>query len=152
MVARLRVPLGTLLLFAVACGSGTTVPLNASIGGTWNGSGVASFGAGGSYTYDSTVVITVSGDVATVRGVCSDGTGTVAATGSGNSASVTGTLTCQGIPLSGCESVVFTYTQVAVTLTSNNTIQMGATGNANGCSESTTLTTAFTGTLFTGNP
>jgi hypothetical protein len=126
---------------------GNTTPLSVNFAGTWGGPARAEFSAGGSLTYDTAMVVAVSGNMASVSGVCPDGTASVTLAGSGASALYSGTLTCPAIPISGCETVVFTYTEAALTLTGTTSLILASAGSASGCGYTYGLVTTFNGTL-----
>lgn len=136
-------------LFAIAVvalfACSNSAPLSAGLAGSWIGTAVARFGSGGSVTYDATIVVTVASDTVSVAGICPDGTGLMALTGSGTSASSSGTLTCPGIALAGCEAVVFSYAKADVLLDGATSLVFAATGSASGCGDTETLVTSFFG-------
>lgn len=114
-----------------ACSNSPGEPLNTALAGTWSGPVTLTYNSGGdSASYTGHIVVAVSGNSASVADVCPYGSGTLTATGSGNSATWSGNLVCPTLafPGGGCPSLVFTY--------------QNATGTLNG----TTLTVVFTGT------
>jgi hypothetical protein len=128
-----RAVLGLVAVSLSACGSSSSgqAPLNSAFAGTWAGS----FAFTGALTGSASgqLTITVSGNSMQVGFMCPDGTGTVTASGSGNTASWSGSLVCP--PTSGvsnCSAAVFTFTSVAPTL-SSNTLNVLAQGNMSGC-------------------
>jgi hypothetical protein len=130
------------MLGLAGCGGAT---LSGGLDGEWTGNAVAAFGAGGSYTYPAALLVGVSGNTATLRNFCSDGTGSVSATGSDDSASYSGNFTCASIPIADCAAVVFIYTKLSVTLTGTDSLAFAGTGSAGGCGENTSLVTTLVG-------
>jgi hypothetical protein len=151
-----------LLVVCAACGSssvpdaGSNLPLSAEFAGTWGGPAVAVFSVSGSrtgsFTYDAALVVATSGTTASITGVCPDGTGSRAVTGSGTSASssgvfLPGTLGCPAIVIANCPTVLFTYLRADMTLTGPTTLNVTATGSARGCGNMVDVTTTFDLTL-----
>ncbi|MGO9830703.1 MAG: hypothetical protein ACLPJH_11230 [Myxococcaceae bacterium] len=101
--------------------------------------------------YTGHIVVTVSGNSASVAGVCPYGSGrltsgTLTAAGSGNSATWSGNLVCPafGFPGGGCPSLVFTYQNVTGTL-DGTTLTVVYTGTSAGCGGGA-LSMTFVGT------
>ena len=153
-----RLP-GALLAVCAACGS-SSVPdagrLSAGFAGTWGGSAVAVFSVSGSrtgsLTYDAALVVATSGTTASITGLCPDGTGSLAVTGSGTSGSssgvsLSGALGCPAFVLANCSMVTFTYQRADMALTGPTTLNVTATGSARGCGNMVDLTTTFDMTL-----
>jgi hypothetical protein len=125
----------------IAC----STPLDYGFAGHWFDSTTwaSTGGAGGSYKGD--LIIAVSGNTATVAQICLDGTGSVDATGAGDSAAWSGRFACPVIQLSNCGSVVITYTDAMATLTigTPDSLTFVARGTAAGCSKSDALTVTW---------
>jgi hypothetical protein len=149
-------------LFAVACGGssneggtnqqtgGTTQQpppsLDSNFSGTWNGTTTLTFTGNQPSAYASRVVVAVSGTSATLADVCPDGSGTITVTGSGESASWSGTLNCPSIAFTNCAAVAFTYHTGSMALNGNGSLTVQGTGLAAGCGVTLNLTTTFVGT------
>jgi hypothetical protein len=137
-----------------ACGgssnSSSTGPLpdlDPAFGGTWNGMvtvtvpGVAPSSAPGQ------LMVATSGKTATITQVCPDGSGTVLATGSGDAAAWSGSLTCPPVAVSVCPAVTATLTSASATLGAGaSTLTVLASGSASGCSYTSDVTLGFVGT------
>jgi hypothetical protein len=150
------------VLFAVACGGssneggnnqqtgGTTQQpppsLDSNFSGTWNGTTTLTFTGNQPSAYASRLVIAVSGGSATLADVCPDGSGTATVSGSGQSASWSGTLTCPAVQFTNCAAVAFTYQSATMTLSGNGSLTVQGTGLAAGCGVTLNLTTTFVGT------
>jgi hypothetical protein len=136
-----------------ACGSSHATPpppLSDGFFGTWGGSTVALFppAGGDNLVVDSPVVVTVSGNTASISGICLDGSSAMTVTGSGTSASFSGSLTCPtALQLFGCPSFIYRYTQAAVSLTSATSLSIVTRGLAEGCGMTEDFSTTFTGVL-----
>ena len=133
-----------------ACGSSNgSSGLNAAFAKTWTGTTTTTV-SGQTFTgTNGHLTITVSGNNATVNTVCPDASGSVNATGSGNSASWSGTLACPPVQVTGCpSSLTLTYTTATLTLSSDNkTLNVQAGGTVSGCNfNNTPFTTTFAGT------
>ena len=156
--------------FVLVCACGSSPAPSTNLAGNWQGSAVISFVArSGLYLTESNVLaVTVSGDAATISGVCGGyvppniGPGTVAATvstiGSGTFAAFTGALTCPARVLGRCADVVFTYTSVAIlagmTNDSNHpelngpmTLSFAAAGLSTACGRADQVETTLIGYL-----
>jgi len=94
-----------------------------------------------------TALVTVSGETANVE-VCENGS--IAFTGSGNSASFSGSFTCpDAYSLSGdftCSTITVVFTSGTATL-SNGTLTVTTNGTASGCNASYSITQTQTGTM-----
>jgi hypothetical protein len=144
-----KVMLGLVAISLSACGGSSGSPgqagLNTAFGGLW----VGTFTLAGAITGSATgqLAVSVSGDSMDVGFLCPDGTGTVTASGSGNSASWSGSLVCP--PTSGasnCPAGVFTFSSMASTL-SGTTLNVLAQSNLSGCpSGNGAFTLSFSGT------
>jgi hypothetical protein len=145
-----------LLIIAAAlalagCGSSTTTEpltdLNPAFGGTWNGNTLVSAQGLPSSSFPSQLVIVASGRTATITKVCPGGTGTVVASGSGNSAAWTGSLACPPVQVSACPAVTATLTSANGSLSADaTTLTVQAAGTASGCSATSAVTLSFVGT------
>jgi hypothetical protein len=142
---RLLVTVAALLLSACGGSSSDGAQLDSALTGTWNGQTTVSFPGYAPFYYQSYLHIAVSGQNAVVTAICPDGSGSVTATGTGESASWHGSLSCPGVPLGSCPSVSATYTSATATL-SNGTMSAQAVGTATGCGMTSNVTVSFTGT------
>lgn len=137
----MRLALGVLIVF---CGCGASAPLSQSLGGVWKGTANVNFTGGSPYAYFATVTVSVTGNSANISGVCTDGSGTVVATGSGTSALYNGTLACAPVELAGC-SLALTYSSVAIRETTSG-LDVLCTGTSMFCTSADTVFTDFSGT------
>ena len=125
-----------------ACGSNT---LNGAFAKAWLGTSTVTILGQAPVDFPSQLNITVSGDSATLTNICPDGSGSMTATGSGNSAAWSGSVACF-VPGNSC-TVTLTYKSTALSLsTDNRTITSDASGTADGCGLNTTFTVHFVGT------
>ncbi len=150
---RLKVLLGWTLAVLCACGGaaspdgGTANELAAGFAGTWGGPMVTRFAIGGELNLASVVYVTVSGGSASLSGVCPDGSGPMAVSGSGTSASFSGSLACPNVAISGCDDLNITYSQALLSLVSATNLELTVTGVANGCGLTSEAVSTFSGTL-----
>jgi hypothetical protein len=129
------------VLVLCACGSS---PLNSAFGKAWLGTSTVTIPGQAPVSFTSQLNITVSGDNATLTNLCPDGSGSLTATGSGNSAAWSGSVSCF-IPGNGC-TLTLTYKSTALSLSSDNrTLTSDASGTASGCGLNTTFTVHFVG-------
>ena len=153
-------------LTLVAC---TTTPgglsataLETEMAGGWNGTATLALTGRAPIPYSTAIIITVVGATANVTKLCpgsvrqrqdmvrargavgSQGS-SVDATGSGASASWSGTLTCPLVELSGCNLVAITYTNATVTLTGTNQVTIVGAGNAEACGTNYPVFLTFVG-------
>jgi hypothetical protein len=92
-------------------------------------------------------VIAVSGQTATVSAICPDGSGSVSAQGSGNSAQWQGSFTCPPVALAGtCAAITLTHQTASLMLDSTGTLTATGSGLASGCGITSALTLTFDGT------
>jgi hypothetical protein len=127
---RLPLLLGVLgALMASACGGSTppSASFNSAFAKTWNGGATILLPDVGSTPnapgWTGQVVVTVSGASASVSGLCWDGTGAITLTGSGNSGTWTGSMSCPGFlsycgPGNNTGQLITTLTSATVTLQS----------------------------------
>lgn len=138
------------LALAGCGGSSSTEPLtdlNPAFSGTWNGNTLVTVPGFSTSSYASQLVIAASGRTATITKVCPDGTGTVVASGSGNTAAWSGSLACPPVPVSGCPLVTATLTSANGSLSADaTTLTVQAAGTASGCSFTSNVTLGFVGT------
>lgn len=134
-----------------ACGgsNGNALPdLNAAFAKTWTGTSTTT-AAGQTFTGTNShlTILLVTGHIATVSTGCPDASGSVNATGTGNSASWSGTLACPPVQVTSC-SLTLTYTTATLTLSSDNkTLNVQAGGTVSGCTfNNTPFTATFVGT------
>ena len=139
-----------LALSACGGGGGAEAPpagdLNPAFGGTWTGNTVVTVPTFPSTTMPGTLDVVVSGRSATITRLCPDGSGSVVATGGGDTASWSGTLVCQPIPVGACPSVTATLTSATGTLGAGGTkLTVNGVGTVSGCAASLGATLVFTG-------
>jgi hypothetical protein len=127
-----------------ACGSDK---LNPAFAGLWNGAATLTMG-----TYSATGIVQLaitlpSENSLTIAPVCLDSTGSITATGNGDSASWNGTLACQPVGIGQCASVTVTLQSGTGTLSSDGkTLTAQASGTAVGCSTTSPFSWQFVGT------
>jgi hypothetical protein len=124
--------------------------LNPAFAKSWNGTITATATMPGStpVSHGWQMIIAVSGANATVSRICADGSGTVTMSGSGNSASWTGSWVCPVMPFDSCAAFVFKWTSASVVLSSDNatlTAEGSGSGGGTGCGASS-VTFKFVGT------
>src|SRR5207237_87701 len=109
------------IALACACGgsSGGSPNLDPAFSGTWTGPATLVVSGQGSQSYTARIVIAVSGQTATVADVCLDGSGSITAQGSGETASWQGSLTCPPVAFSNCSSVTEVFQSATTTLNGN---------------------------------
>lgn len=138
-----RTFLAVVALGLAGCGSDK---LNPAFVGVWTGPVVLTMGTG---TYTGTVRLSVtlpSETTATLSPVCLDSTGSITATGSGDSASWAGTMVCPPVGIGQCAAVTLTLTSGKASLSSDGkTLSGQAFGTASGCSTNTNFSWTFTG-------
>jgi hypothetical protein len=128
-----------------ACGSSNSNTLNAAFGKTWTGTTTLTVPGQNPSNSAGQLTVTVSGNNATVTNICPDGSGSVTATGSGDSASWSGSLNCT--LQANCGTVTLTYKSATLSLSSDSkTLTADASGTAAGCNLSTTFAAHFVGT------
>lgn len=119
-------------------------PADARLAGTWAG-GVAVTGAGVSVTYTTTLAVAVSGETATVSGVCPSGTEAITAQASGDSAEWRGRVSCPPMVLPAC-TVSLTYLTTSLRVNADGTLSASGSGAADACGgEPVPVTFSFTG-------
>lgn len=138
------------LALAGCGGSSSTEPLtdlNPALSGTWNGNTLVSVPSFPTSSYPSQLVIAASGRTATITRVCPDGTGTVVASGSGNTAAWSGSLACPPVTVSTCTTVIPTLTSANGSLSADaTTLTVQAAGTVSGCFFTSNVTLVFVGT------
>ncbi len=137
-----------LVVFAAAltaCSSAATV--NTAMAGTWFGTYTVTFAGQSPFSYTGQIIFSVAGDMLTATDVCPDNSGTLVATGSGNTATWTGTLVCPAHDVGGCPTLAYTFTSATATLDSAGTTMMTqGSGTYTGCSGSSgSFTFTFSG-------
>jgi hypothetical protein len=139
-------------LILAACGDdggaaapAPATPLNPAFSGTWTGTTTVSSPGVAPFSYSSSVVIAVSGQTATVSAICPDGSGSISAQGSGDSAAWQGSFTCPPIALDTCPAVTLTYQNASMTLNANGTLTASGSGIASGCAITLPVTLTFNG-------
>jgi len=121
-------------------------PLNPAFSGTWTGTTTISAPGFAPLYYSSLLVIAVSGQTATVSAICPDGSGSISAQGSGDSAEWQGSFTCPPVALGTCPAITVTYQNASMTLNSNGTLTANGSGVASGCGFYSAVTLTFNGT------
>jgi hypothetical protein len=146
-----HVSLGVVAVALFACGGGSgggggdPGGLDTAFRGLW----VGTFTFDGALTGSDSgqLAFSVAGNSAQIGYLCPDGTGTVTATGSGNTANWSGTLACA--PTAGssnCPAAVFTFSSLTSTL-NGASVNVLTQGNLSGCpSGNGPFTLSFTGT------
>lgn len=143
--------LSAVLLVAAACGGsddgggGSGPVFNSGFTKTWNGTASVTIGAGSPFSYSAYMVLAVAGNQMTVGAFCPDGSGSVSVTGSGDTATWTGSYACPPVSMTGCGAVTFTFTAAMVTLNSGPSLTSQGSGTGNGCSVTNPFTMSFTG-------
>lgn len=141
-------------------------PPGSTLAGTWNGNAVINFATQSTLGEVFALQVTVSGNTATLSGICGSGNasvgpGTVEASiytiGSGTYADWMGTVTCPPRALRLCETTVLTYRTATVLAgvnsnfyfspyTNVNSLSYTAYGYSAGCGRSDVIQTYFIGT------
>jgi hypothetical protein len=122
-------------------------PLSNGFAGTWGGTLQTTFGAGGGIDATTAMFVTVSGNTASVSGVCPDGSGSQSFVGSGATASSPGAVTCPAIPVGDCQSVTFAFGDSDLALLDATHLELTVSGRATGCSVTNSFITKFEGSL-----
>lgn len=132
-----------LIAGALLCACG----LDSSLAGKWQ---VVSFtttvdgGFGNIVAYgQGELDISVSGGSATIANICPDYSKAVNATGSGETASWSGALLCEPIPIESCSSFTATYSGGTVQL-KDSVLIVVAQGTGTGCGATSQITNVFT--------
>lgn len=149
-----------------ACGS---APASTSLAGLWLGPAVTNFATPVTLDEQLALQVTVSGNTATIAGICggtgtSVGAGTLDATlatlGTGTYAHWAGGLDCpaRAVTQRGCDAVVFTFRYASVLAGTNtdfgvpgypsdtSTLSFSGGGSLSGCGVGDTFATSFIGT------
>jgi hypothetical protein len=126
----------------------STPVLDPGFARTWTGPLSMNCAGVGTTTYPGgTLPISVLGYELMTRLACPDGTSlAVTATGSGTTATWSGTFSCPPTALGTCPSGVFTRTSVTFTLNANGTLTAAGVGTLVGCGTTASCTTSFPGT------
>jgi hypothetical protein len=150
------------VVLSSACGS---PPPATSLAGTWTGNALFTFSTV-TYGKPFALQVTVSGNTATISGICGGtgntvGPGTVTAPirtiGTGTYAEWFGTLTCPVQTLGRCDTAVLTYQYVSILAgigtdfgvpgySDVNSLSFSGRGYSAGCELGSTLLTSFIGT------
>jgi hypothetical protein len=132
-------------MVCLACGSEPDDTLNTAFNGIWEGSTTFVFEGYAPQLWTGVLSIAVSGNLASVSGVCPDGTsGIVETRGGGDSAEWQGTLSCPSVSAEECSSIVYTYHSARLDLDGDAVLIQGA-GIVSGCGQSFPFTIIFTG-------
>ena len=138
-----RCLLVVITLGLAGCGS---EKLNAAFSGLWTGPATLTMG---SYTATETVQLTItlpSETTLTIAPVCPGNVGSITATGSGNSASWSGSQVCPAFAIGSCASVTVTLTSGTGSLSSDGkTLSAQESGTASGCSTNVNFSWSFSG-------
>ena len=124
----------TLAFLALCACGGSSDNLNAAIGKTWTGTTTISVNGQSQGNSAGQLTVTVSGKTADVSNVCGNGNGsvTITARGSGNSATWSGIVMCTD-PVN-CGTLTLTYNSATLNLSSDNkTLTADASGTVSGC-------------------
>lgn len=143
----------SLLIMILACGCGDLRPpddVPQAFAGDWNGHVVVSLWPEIVREYDASLSVSVAGKVATITGMCPDGTGAVTPFGFDGVLSWSGSVECAPSWIIGC-AVRLEYTSATVTLADGDLV-LHAAGNAHRspitdmtCAGSDPFTMDFTG-------
>jgi hypothetical protein len=154
------------LLSACATTSLSGTPLESEFTGTWNGTATFALTGRSPVPYTLHLILDVSGSTVSVANVCPGivqhesmrqssmrlptesartQSSSLSATGSGASASWSGTLECPRVELTGCPSLAVSYTNATMTLTGTNQLTFVAMGNAEGCGTTYPVVLTFVG-------
>jgi hypothetical protein len=137
-----------LVVLMVGCGGG----LDPGFAGTWGGDLYFSYQRQ-QFIFPGPLVVSVTGDSAKLGRVCPDGTGSLAATGSGLAVTWSGSMTCNAAAIGSCSSVLMTYTSAGASLSlpmdgsgDPTILVFGGTGTGAGCGLSGPFTVSLFGT------
>jgi hypothetical protein len=146
------------VLIAVAgCGGGGSNSLNPAMAGTWPGTTTVTLQGASPFIYSSLLTVSVSGSQGTVSGICYDGSGSMSASGSGDTLLWSGSSTCPPVKFFGCLAVTVTFQSANIhvsshpydaghTLTAQGSADVSTTGPpGSGCGSSEAATFSFTG-------
>ena len=122
----------TLAFLALCACGGSSDNLNSAIGRTWTGTTTFSVNGQNQGNSAGQLTVTVSGKTANVTNVCKDGSVTITARGSGNSATWSGVVTCTDQV--NCGTLTLIYNSATLDLSSDNkTLTADASGTVTGC-------------------
>jgi hypothetical protein len=141
----MRKRLAFLIVAAAACGGSSGGNLDPALGGTWSGTATLTLQGGSPQMFPGDLTLTVSGQDATMAGVCLDGSGPVTMHGSGEAASWQGNLICPAVQFTGCSAVTLTFQSVNVAL-NGSTLTAQSAGSASGCGTTLGFTLGLSGT------
>ena len=129
-----------------ACGGSDTSGLNPGLAGSWSGNSILGSDSTLIAQWPATVTVTVSGQNGAMTPICPGGSGTITASGTGNTANWTGTLQCPPFELGSCATAVLTWTTARATLSADGTSLLSyASGQLSGCSQNTPVYLNFVG-------
>lgn len=151
------------VLVLPACGS---APSSSSLAGTWSGNALVSFGAHGAYGRAYALQVSVSGNTATISGICGGASGSVGpgmveapitTVGTATYASWSSAVTCPPQTFGACTDAVLKYLYGSVLVgigtdfgvpgyTDINSISVSQTGSAAFCGDGDLQRTSFIGT------
>ena len=144
----MKLALAVVLASAAACGPS----LNPALGGGYYGEWTQTLGESPSQSHEGPLTLAVSGQTLTVSGICPDGSTSIKAIGSGESASWMGTLACPATTVGSCAAAVVTFTSVKVYVEVDdmndgdlNQLSLEGAGNYSGCGTSASFTYSFDG-------
>jgi hypothetical protein len=131
-------------LFVLGCGQGR--PLDAGFAGHWTGTTTATLDGDGPVSANGSLDIAITGDEATMAGICLDGSGLLQGmTGAYQSIRWQGSFACPVVAFSDCQSVTMTYTTGAADLEAVDEMSAHVFGTAVGCGASRGFTIQFLG-------
>ena len=142
------------LTLAACGGSDSPTPsLNSAFSGMWTGTTTLTAQGYTPLHYNGYMTVSASGQTATVTRICYDNSGAINASGSGNVAAWTGSLTCPPVSITGlCGSVAFTWTSAAASLSADGaTLTAQASGTGTGCGSTLPPTMSFVAMKLAGH-
>ena len=145
--AALAVLLFSLSLAACGGSDSPSAALNSAFNGSWVGTSTLTAQGYAPLTYQGQTSVAVSVSTATLSNICPGGGSSITATGSGNTASWTGSVVCPAVNVVGfCSSVVFTATSATMSLSQDGaTLTAQASGQGVGCGGTLAVTLSFVG-------
>lgn len=139
----LAVTFVALSVFAGACGGGGP---DEGFSGLWRGTTILT-GPSSSLSFQSSLALSVDGDVLRVSAFCPDGTGSIQIPGQGRNLSWTGDVACP-IPSQDCPATVLRYSSASFALSGDDAtgLAVSARGSISGCGAPFSVRTTFIGT------
>lgn len=134
-----------LILALAACGGDPPdPPLNSNLSGTWTGASTIVIAGYQPMAGPGSLVMAVSGNTATLAGICMDGAGSYSITGAGDEAHWTGTYDCPPYVANACSSEVIEYSVADLKLTGSS-LTVTASGSFKGCGVTHAFSMSFLG-------